>query len=93
MFLTVAIVKHVQNDDDYNRFYAQAEVTLTEDVDRAELQLSEVRSSVRAIPLMNAKAGLNTIHISGSGHSPFKVGETIRVICFLKGEGPSRHAW
>jgi hypothetical protein len=81
MFLTVAIVKHVQNDDDYGRFYAQAEVTLTQDVDRADLQLSEVHSSVHAIPLMNAKAGLNTIHISGNGSSPFKVGDTIRVIC------------
>jgi hypothetical protein len=93
MFLTVAIVKQVQNDDDYGRFYAQAEVMLTEDVDRAELQLSETGSNFRAIPLMNAKAGLNTFYISGSGNSPFQVGETIRAICFSKGEIPPTRAW
>ena len=48
MFPTVAIVKHVQQDDDYNRFYAQAEVTLSQDVDHAELQLKGVDSSVHA---------------------------------------------
>ena len=93
MFLTVSVVKHVQNDEDYNRFYAQAEVTLSEDVDRAELQLNEAHSGVRAIPLLNATAGLKTIHISGSGKSPFKVGETIRVICFPRGERPTMRGW
>jgi hypothetical protein len=29
-------------------------------------------SSVHAAPIMNAKAGPNTFHISGSGSSPFK---------------------
>jgi hypothetical protein len=57
MFPTSSIVKHVQRDDDNDRFYAQAEVTLGEDMDHAELQLREVDSSVYAAPLMNAKAG------------------------------------
>ena len=88
MFPTFSIVKHVQKDDDHDRFYAQAEVTLTEDMDHAELQLRDVDSSVYAAPLMNAKAGLNTFHISGNGSSPFTVGATIPVLCFPKGELP-----
>ena len=88
MFPTSSIVKHVQKDDDNDRFYAQAEVTLAEDMDHAELQLRDVDSSVYAAPLMNAKAGVNTFHISGNGNSPFKVGATIPVLCFPKGEIP-----
>jgi hypothetical protein len=83
MFPTSSIVKHVQKDDDHDRFYAQAEVTLTEDMDHAELQLRDVDSSVYAAPLMNAKAGLNTFHISGNESSPFTVGATIPVLCSL----------
>jgi hypothetical protein len=48
MFPTSSIVKHVQKDDDNDRFYAQAEVTLAEDMDHAELQLRDVDSSVHA---------------------------------------------
>jgi hypothetical protein len=88
MFPTSSIVKHVQKDDDNDRFYAQAEVTLAEDMDHAELQLRDVDSSVYAAPLMNAKAGVNTFHISGNGNSPFKAGATIPVLCFPKGEIP-----
>ena len=82
MFPAVAIVTHVQEDHDYNRFYAQAEVTLSEDMDHAELQLRDLDSCVYAAPLMNAKAGVNTFHISGNENSPFKVSATIRVVCF-----------
>jgi len=39
MFPTVAIVEDIQEDYDYNRFYAQAGVKLTEEVDHAELRL------------------------------------------------------
>jgi hypothetical protein len=60
MFPASSIVKHVQNDDENNRFYAQAEVMLAEDLDHAELQLRDVDSSVYTAPLMNAKAGVNT---------------------------------
>jgi hypothetical protein len=88
MFPIVAIVKHIQEDRDYNRFYAQAEVMLTEDLDHAKLQPKDVDSSVHAAPLMDAKAGLNTFYISGIGNSPFKIGDTIPVICFRKGETP-----
>jgi len=48
MFPTSSLVKHVQKDDDHDRFYAQAEVMLTEDMDHAELQLRDVDSSVYA---------------------------------------------
>ena len=88
MFPASSIVKQVQNDDENNRFYAQAEVMLTEDLDHAELQLRDLDSSVHAAPLMNAKAGVNTFYISGSGNSPFKIGGTIPVICFPKREIP-----
>ena len=88
MFPASSIVKQVQNDDENKRFYAQAEVMLAEDLDHAELQLRDVDSSVYAAPLMNAKAGLNTFHISGNGSSPFTVGATIPVLCFPKGELP-----
>ena len=88
MFPASSIVKQVQNDDENNRFYAQAEVMLAEDLDHAELQLRDLDSSVYAAPLINAKAGVNTFYISGSGNSPFKIGGTIPVICFPKGEIP-----
>jgi hypothetical protein len=86
MFPASSIVKQVQNDDENNRFYAQAEVMLAEDLDHAELQLRDLDSSVCAAPLINAKAGVNTFYISGSGKSPFKIGGTIPVICFPRGE-------
>jgi hypothetical protein len=88
MFPASSIVTHVQKDDVNDRFYAQAKVTLAEDIDHAELQLRDVDSSVYAAPLMNAKAGVNTFHISGNGNSPFKTGATIPVLCFPKGEIP-----
>ena len=88
MFPASSIVKQVQNDDENNRFYAQAEVMLAEDLDHAELQLRDLDSSVYAAPLMNAKAGVNTFYISGSGNSPFKIGGIVPVICFPKGEIP-----
>jgi hypothetical protein len=37
---------------------------------------------------MNAKAGRNAFDISGNGTSPFKLGDTIKVTCFEKGEVP-----
>jgi hypothetical protein len=88
MFPTVAIVKHIQEDRDYNRFYAQAEVMLTEDLDHAKLQPKDVDSSVHAAPLMDAKAGVNTFYISGIGNSPFKIGDAIPVVCFSYGATP-----
>jgi hypothetical protein len=88
MFPSVAIVNHVQDNDEKDSFYAQAELILAQDVSQAQLELKEVDSSVRATVLMNAKAGRNAFDISGSGGSPFAVGDRIRVICFEKGEVP-----
>jgi hypothetical protein len=79
MFPIAALVKDVQIDHDYNRFYAEAEVTLTAYVEYAEIQLRGVDASVHAGPIRDAKLGTNTFHISGIGTPPFKVGDTIRV--------------
>ena len=88
MFLTVAIVKQVQTDEDYNRFYAKAEATLAQDVDYAELQLADAQFGVQAIPIRSAKAGINIFYMSGSGTAPLKEGQSITVVCFAKGEMP-----
>ena len=88
MFPTVATVKHVQKDVENNRFHAKAEVTLNEAVDQAELQLRDVDESVHSTVLMNARAGVYFFNIDGDGEPPFKVGDTIRVNCFRKGEMP-----
>jgi hypothetical protein len=88
MFPTIATVKHVLKNIENNRFYAKAEVTLKEDVDQAELQLKDVDESIHATVLMNEGAGVHLFHIEGDGEPPFKVGDTIRVICFRNGEMP-----
>jgi hypothetical protein len=88
MFPTVATVKHVQKDVENNRFHAKAEVTLNQDVAQTELQLKDVDESVHATAIMNAKAGVYFFFIDGEGEPPFKVGDTIRVNCFGKGEMP-----
>jgi hypothetical protein len=88
MFPSVAIINHVHQDDENDRFYAQAEFILAQDVSHAQLELKNVGSSVHATVLMNAKAGRNAFDINGNGTSPFKVGDTIEVTCFEKGEVP-----
>jgi hypothetical protein len=65
MLPTVAIVNHVQLDDENDRFYAQAELILVQDVSHAQLELKNVGSSVHATLLMNAKAGRNAFDIGG----------------------------
>jgi hypothetical protein len=87
MFPAIAIVNHLREDDETDRFYAQAELILVQDASHARLELKNVGSSVHATLLVNAKAGRN-FDISGNGISPFKVGDTIEVACFEKGEGP-----
>jgi hypothetical protein len=88
VFPAVAIVNHVWEDDENDRFYAQAELILAQDVSHAQLELKNVGSSVHATLLVNAIAGRNAFDISGNGTSPFKVGDTIEVTCFEKGEVP-----
>jgi hypothetical protein len=88
MFPSVAIVNHVQGNGENGRFYAQAELILTQDVSHAQLELGDVHFSVHATVLINAKPGRNAFDISGNGTSPFKVGDTIEVTCFEKGEVP-----
>ena len=88
MFPSVAIVNHVHEDNENDRFYAQAELVLIQDVSEAHIELKNVGSSVQATVLMNAKAGRNAFDIRGNGTSPFKLGDTIEVTCFEKGEVP-----
>jgi hypothetical protein len=88
MFPAVAVVNHVQEDDENDRFYAQAELILAQDVSHAQLELKNVGSSVHAALLVNAKTGRNAFDIRGNGSSPFKIGDTIEVTCFEKGEVP-----
>jgi hypothetical protein len=70
MFPTVAVFNHVQDDDENDRFYAQAELILVQDASHAQLELKNVGSSVHATVLMSAKAGRNAFDISGNGTSP-----------------------
>lgn len=88
MFPSVAVVNHVHEDNENDRFYVQAELILAQDVSHAQLELKNVGSSVHATLLVNAKAGRNAFDISGNGTLPFKVGDTIEVTCFEKGEVP-----
>ena len=88
MFPSVAIVKHVQGNNENDTFYAQAELILAQDISHAQLELEDVDPSVHATVLMNAKAGRNAFDITGNGTSPFEIGDTIRAICFEKGEVP-----
>ena|ERR1700722_6249917 len=88
MFPSVAIVNHVRESNENGSFYAQAELILPQDVGHARLELEDVDSSVHATVLMNAIAGRVAFDISGSGPSPFEVGDTIKVTCFEKGEVP-----
>jgi hypothetical protein len=57
MFPTVAIVNHVQENGENDKFYAQAELIFAQDVSHAQLELENVDASVHATVLMNAKAG------------------------------------
>ena len=88
MLPTLATVTHVQRNVENKRFHAKAEVTLNEDFDQAELRLKDVDESVFATTLMNVKAGVYNFFINGEGKPPFKVGDTIRVYCFRRGEMP-----
>jgi hypothetical protein len=84
MFPSVAIVYHVQENDEKDRFYAQAELILSQDVNHAQLELKGVDFSAHATVPSKAKAGRNVFDISGNGAAPFEVRDTIRVICFEK---------
>jgi hypothetical protein len=86
MFHGVAVVNHVQENDEKATFYVQAELILSQDAIHARLELQGVDTSVHATVLSNAIAGRNAFDINGDGASPFKVGDTIRVMCFEKGE-------
>jgi hypothetical protein len=85
MFSAVAIVKHVEESE--GRFYAEAEIVLTEDVDKVNLELDELSPQIpHAEPLISVRAGTYTIGVSGNTPSPFQVDSTIPALCYSKGE-------
>jgi hypothetical protein len=85
VFGAVAIVKHVEESE--GRFYAEAEIVLTEDVDKVKLQLGELSPQIpHAEHLVGVRAGTYTIGVSGNAPSPFQVDSTIPVLCYSKGE-------
>jgi hypothetical protein len=64
VFPSVAIVNHVHEND---RFYAQAELVLAQEVSQAHIELKSVGPCVQATVLMNAKAGKNAFAIRDNG--------------------------
>jgi hypothetical protein len=85
VFGAVAIVKHVEESE--GRFYAEAEIVLTEDVDKVKLELDELSPQIpHAEPLLDVRAGTYTIGVSGNAPSPFQVDSTIPALCYSKGD-------
>ena len=85
VFGTLAIVKKVEERE--GRFYAEAEIVLTEAVDKVKLELDELRPQIpHADPLLDARAGTYTIGVSGNAPSPFQIDSTIPALCYSKGE-------
>jgi hypothetical protein len=82
---SVAIVKRVEESE--GRFYAEAEIVLNEDVDMVKLELADLSPLIpHADPLIDARAGVHTIAVSGNAPSPFQVDSTIPALCSQIGE-------
>ncbi|HEV3210350.1 MAG TPA: hypothetical protein VGY91_08785 [Chthoniobacterales bacterium] len=81
----IAIVKHIEESE--GRFYAEADIVLTEDMDKVKLELDELGPQLpHAEPLLDVRADTYTIGVSGNAPSPFQVDSTIPALCFPKGE-------
>ncbi len=78
VFPLAALVMHVQNDEDYNSFYAEAVVTLTWYVEYAEIQLRR-RFECSCRSVKRRKSGDEYVPYQRIGTSPFKAGDTMRV--------------
>jgi hypothetical protein len=89
VFPSVAIVNHVHEND---RFYAQAELVLAQEVSQAHIELKSVGPCVQATVLMNAKAGKNAFDIRGNGTLNLPSGEYRPVdSVYLRFAPPSLH--
>ena len=85
MYGAVAIVKGVEESE--GRFYAEAEIVLNEDADMVKLELADLSLHIpHADPLIDVRAGVHTISVSGNLPSPFQVDSTIPALCYPKGE-------
>jgi len=81
----IAIVKRVEESE--GRFYAEAEIVLNEDVDMVKLELADLSPQIpHADPLLDVRAGVHTIGVSGNAPSPFQIDSTIPALCYPKGE-------
>ena len=85
MYGAIAIVKRVEESE--GRFYAEAEIVLNEDADMVKLELADLCPLIpHADPLIDVRAGVHTIAVSGNAPSPFLVDSTIPALCYPKGE-------
>jgi hypothetical protein len=78
VFPSVAIVNHVHEDNEKDRFYAQAELVLAQEVSQAHIELKSVGSCIQATVLMNAKAGKNAFDIKVTEPPPSKLAIRLR---------------
>jgi hypothetical protein len=68
--------------EDAERFYAKAEITITEPSHKIELDLHGLNPSLEADPLTDVRPGTHILKVSGNSPSPFKKGDQIRVKVF-----------
>jgi uncharacterized protein YqfB (UPF0267 family) len=85
--ITAKII-HVQSEEG-NRFYAEAEIVVPENLTHVQLIIDEICPEAHAPALSDVEAGTHTIPISGAGKSPFKVGDLIMARAFERGELPA----
>jgi hypothetical protein len=86
VYSAVAIVKHIEESE--GRFYAEAEIIITEDLEKVQLELAEISSQLpHAEPLLDVRPGTHTIGVSGNSPSPFQIDSTIPALCYPKATG------
>jgi hypothetical protein len=66
---STAKIIHVQSEEG-NRFYAEAEIVVPENVTHVQLIIDEICPEAHAPTLSDVEAGTHTIPISGAGESP-----------------------
>ena len=85
MYGAIAIVKRVEESE--GRFYAEAEIVSTKMWIMVKLELADLSPRIpHADPLLDVRAGVHTIGVSGNSASPLQVDSTIPALCYQKGE-------
>jgi hypothetical protein len=72
-----------------NRFYAEAEIVVPENVTHVQLIIDEICPEAHAPTPSDVEAGTHKPPISGAGESPFKVGDSIMARAFERGKLPA----